>query len=527
MKPLEQLTVGALLRRTAKRFPSREALRYHGQTWLYEDLDSQVDQAARWLLGWGVKKGDHLGIWCEAEPNTVILMYAAVRIGAVAALINTSLSQQEVKGLLERTDIQWLAISDGHKEQEFPPLCLRFRDELPMLQGIVYTGLSGNSAGFPSLGGDAAEPVSKEALAAAEEQVLPEDPAYIIFTSGTTSFPKAVMDRHIARVNMSFQHISDMAITEEDRICSALPLFHCFGLSANMLAACSAGACLILPDTRRNCDVLSAVDGEKCTILSCVPSAYKSFLKCNETGRYDVSTLRTGIIGGSTYSLALFQEVEERFGMTLTACFGQSEATCGIASTCVTDPANIRPTSGRFIQNTEGTLINISTGAVCEPGELGEIRVRGYLTMLGYYGQPEATAKILDEDGWLRTGDIGYLDENGSLHVTGRLKEMIIRGGENISPAEIEAALAEQPDISLCKAVGVPDEDYGEAICLCLVLQPGSELSEAYVKELLKPKLAYFKIPKYVLFLDSMPTTATGKVRLEELKKLAKELLGL
>lgn len=527
MRELEQLTVGEVLRRAAKKFPERPALETSERVLTYKELDYEVDRAARCLLKWGVKRGDHLGIWCEAEIQTVIVMYAAVRIGAVTALINTSLSRKEMKGIVERTDIKWMIIGKSWQSLSYGEMCQGLVEEVPLLEGIIYSGMEEGAYGFPSLGNFVDEMVSEEELRQVENSVTPEDSAYIIFTSGTTSFPKAVMGTHFSRSNMSIQQVSDMEITEHDKICSALPLFHCFGLSANMITACTAGACLCLPHSRKTLDVLTAISKFRCTILSAVPSMFAAIIRREDFAQWDVSCLRTGIIGGAKYSLELFNEIEEKIGMTLTACFGMSEATCGITSTKFSDPLEIRPSSGVCFDHTEVKIVDPTTGESLPAGKAGEVCTRGYHVMQGYYKQPEETAKTIDKDQWLHTGDMGYIDEQGNLIINGRLKEMIIRGGENISPAEIENVVTEDENVVMCKAVGVPDDFYGEAVCLCVVLEKGVAPDEAALRARLEARLAYFKVPKYILYLDALPCTPTGKIRLGEVKVLAKEILGL
>ena len=528
MRQLEHLTVGALLRRTAKKFPQRPALEYKGRVWTYEELDGEVDRMARLLLGWGVKRGDHLGIWCEAEPNTVFIMYAAVRIGAFTALINTSLHHAALSGILERSDITRLIISDGYKDLNYPSVCQGLKEELSGLKSIVYSGISGNNGGFMTLKDLEPGIASEEALAQAESQVTPEDIAYIVYTSGTTSFPKAVLQTHFSQVNVALQTAAGLEATEEDRFCAALPLFHCFGLSVNMLSAGAVGGSLYLPESRRTVDLMRAVSEGSCTMLSCVPTMYSALLHRDDFKQWDVSSVRAGIIGGSTYTHELFDEIEEGFGMTLVSSLGMSETSGGMSCARLDDPKEVRMnTLGHFLPHMEGKIIDIHTGEILPPNQLGEICVRGFAVMQGYYNQPEETAKALDKEGWLHTGDMGFIDEGGALHLTGRLKEMIIRGGENISPSEIEDAVAGYEPIDLCKVVGVPDPFFGEEVCMCIVPREGMAVDEEVLRSGMKERLASFKVPKYILLLDSMPTTPTGKIRPQEVKKIARERLGL
>ena len=526
MLPLENLTVGAFLRRTADRFPDRPALEYCGRVWSWRAFDTAVDAFARKLLALGVKKGEHVGLWCEAEPNCILLMYAIPRIGAAATLMNTGLQRAELKELLLRTDVSRLLIGDGYKQLDYPALCAGLTEEVPCLKQICYVGLSGVAGGFPVL--EEAPEASDEALAAAEAAVSPRDTAYILYTSGTTSAPKAVMGSHYSRVNSGIQQAHDLAATMDDRFCVAMPVFHCFCLSVNVFAACAVGACLYLPESRRTTALLEAVSAGRCTIMSSVPALFHAILCRPDFARWDVSSLRTGFIGGGMCAEELFAQINDGFGFTLLSSLGQTEATAGITTAYLSDDLHTRAvTVGHFMDHVEGRITDIETGNPQPCGEAGEICIRGYNVMQGYYGQPEATAKAIDAEGWLHTGDLGYLDENGNVHMAGRLKELIIRGGENISPAEVEAVIAADGRVLECKAVGVPDRHYGEEVCLCVVARDGSVLPEPELRAALASGLAFYKVPKYILFLRELPHTASGKVRTGELAALAAEKLEL
>lgn len=528
MPELEHITIGQLLRRTAQRFPERTALEYDGDRWSYARMDGAVDLFARVLLGRGVKKGDHVGIWCEAEPNALLMFYAVTRIGAAAVMYNTSLGRQELADLLRATDTAWLLIGDGYKDICYPRAAQGLKEELPALRDIVYIGTQGNCSGHTPLERIAGEAASAEALAAAEAAVRPEDTATILFTSGTTSRPKAVRSSHFSRANSGILQAADLAADENDRFCVAMPIFHCFCLSVNVLAACAVGACVHLPKGRRTGALLEAVQQGRCTVFSCVPALFHALLCREDLKEWDISSLRTGFIGGSMYPPELFIETEKTLGFTLLSSLGQTEATAGITVCRFDDPLSLRATAvGRFMQHVEGKIAHPKTGAPQPAGEAGEICVRGYVVMQDYYKDPAATAKAIDGEGWLHTGDAGWQDTDGNIHLTGRLKELIIRGGENISPAEIENALAEDPRVAACKAVGVPDAHYGEEVCLCVVPAEGAAQDGEALREALAQKLADFKVPRYVLFLDALPTTFSGKVQLKELKAAAAERLGL
>lgn len=524
--PLEDLTVSQLLRRAARRFPDRPALEYQGRVWTYRELDQAVNRAARRLLAWGVRRGDRVGLWCETEPNTIFLLYALPRIGAAAACLNTSLQRSELAELLRRTEISRLIVTDGYRGMSFPELCQGLTEKVPTLEAVLYAGLSGESGGWESL--DGLREVSGDSLDKAERAVTPHDIGYILYTSGTTSVPKAVMSTQYSRVNSGIQQAHDLGAAERDRFCVSVPIFHCFCLSANVMAACAVGACLYLPEGRRTGMILKAVSEGRCTVLSSVPTLFHAILCRPDFQEWDLSSLRTGFIGGSLYPAGLFRQINDGFGFTLLSSLGQTEATAGLTAACLDDPLEVRAaTVGHFMDHVEGKIVHIETGEELPAGETGEICVRGYLVMAGYFGQPEETAKAVDAGGWLHTGDMGWLDGDGNLHLAGRLKELIIRGGENISPAEIETVLENCPEIAECKAIGVPDRHYGEEVCLCVVPREGAVPDTAELRAILTTRLAEYKVPKYIVPLDELPKTVTGKVRPAELAQLIAERLKL
>ena len=518
--PLENITVSQLLHRTAAQHPDRPALEHGGEVLSYRELDRMTDRYAQFLLEQGVRKGDHAAILCEAEPATIIAAYAITRIGGVVVMLNTSLLREELTVRLNSADVRWLLIGDGYKELHYPTLCAGIEKQIPGLQAVWYIGTKGDAA-YPALI-PAGEAEDFAAVRAAEALVDPADTAYILFTSGTGSAPKAVMSSHYSRANSGIQQAGDLDATCHDRFCVAMPVFHCFSISVNVMAACAVGACLYLPESRRTEALLDAVSHGRCTVFSCVPALYRAILKKADLSCRDLSSLRTGFIGGSTYPEELFEETERRLGFTLLSSLGQTEATAGITTSYLHDPMEVRKsTVGHFMNHVEGRIADPATGETLPEGMTGEICVRGYVVMQGYYGQPEETAKAIDRDGWLHTGDVGWLDGNGNIHLEGRLKELIIRGGENISPREIESVFFDDPRVAQCKVVGVPDEHYGEEICLCVTAKKDSVCTEAGLREKLSRKLAAYKMPRYILFYDQLPATATGKIRLQELKAMA------
>ncbi len=525
MQLIDDLTISKLLRETTANYPDRMAIITRKKSYTYAQLDKAVDIAARRLLALGIKRGDHIGLLCETEPVMIIMFYALARIGAVCVLYNTSLKADELIPLVNRSDTRIMLAGDGYKNVIFPEEVYTLLSKCPKLEGGYFVG-NNFSFGLKML--KDVRPVSTEMLRAAEAAVKPQDTAQILFTSGTTSLPKMVMGSQYARANCGRMQAHDLGATKDDHFLVALPTFHCFSLSVNVMAACSVGAALVLPASRKTVVLLSAIQEEKCTILSCVPALFFAMMNREDFKRWDVSSLRVGFIGGSPCPPAQFKAVEEAFGMTVLSSLGQTEATAGLTTANIDDPLDVRATTlGHMMDFLEGKIVDIHTGKDLPNGEVGEICARGYVVMQGYYKMPEETAKAIDKDGWLHTGDMGWFGDDGYLRLTGRIKDLIIRGGENISPAEIEDAACEDDRIEECRAIGVPDDHYGEEVCLCVVLKDGCELDPEVLKVRLSKELASFKVPRYILMMRNLPKSATGKIRTKELKDAAMARLNM
>lgn len=521
----DDLTIGKLLRETAARFPERPAIKSRTVELNYRQLDEAVDTAARRLISCGIKKGDHVGTLCETQLAEVVTYYALARIGAVNVMFNTSLKAAELKELLINSDVSVLLTGGGYRGVNFPDLVRNISRRCPKLKDVLLIG-DGRSDEFRHL--DSVDPCPEEELSAAEAAVLPSDTAQILFTSGTTSSPKMVMGSHYSRANSGRFQAKDLGATCEDVFLGALPFFHCFSISVNIMASCSVGACLVLPASRRTSVLLSDIRDFKCTILSCVPTLFFAMIRRPDFSSWDVSSVRTGFIGGSSYSKDQFIEVESSFGMTLLSSLGQTESTAGTTTSDLTDDLEIRATTlGHMMDYVEGRIADPETNATLPAGEQGEICVRGYVVMQGYYNNPEETARAIDSDGWLHTGDWGWFGEDGYLRLSGRLKELIIRGGENISPVEIQSAVWEIPGVQDCKAVGVPDPHYGEVVCLCVAAKKGSELTEEAIRAHLSDRLSEYKQPAYILFFRDLPLKNTGKIDMIRLRKEACDRLGI
>ena len=515
MLSFENITVYEAFSRAANLYPSNKSLTYADKSWTYQELENSVNEFSGKFLNLGIKKGTHVGIWCDNEPNFVITILALSKIGAVAVLFNTSLHNKEMYKLVEFTDIEYLLIGDGYKDTDFRVEAERLIDSIYRLKMVVHIGISGDSKGYTDLSNVAV--VDFETIDEARRSVDPNDCGYILFTSGTTSLTKAVCGSHFARANMGLCQGRDLRVTPEDRFCVTMPLFHCFCFSVNLMAALFYGACLCIPKSRHVYDVLETVEKEHCTVLSSVPSLFHTIISKYDVTKYDVSSLRTGFIGGSNYSASLFDDIEETLSMTLLSSLGQTEATAAVTTSSLDDSISVRSTTvGHFIDNIEHKIL--STGEIC---------IRGYNVMSGYYKDPESTRRVIDEDGWLHTGDAGLMTKDGNLVLAGRIKELIIRAGENISPLEIESVLYDDDRIIESKAVGVYDQHYGEEVALCVVKHPKSFVTENEIRELLKANISDYKIPKYILFVESLPKSSSGKILTREVKRQATALLGL
>lgn len=512
-----QITVGQMFRNTAARFPQNPCMETPEGTRSYAETDALTDRLARKLLLLGLRKGSRAGIWCKDTPEFLCLYLAMEKIGCVPVLLNTALTGAEMAVLLKKVDAGPLFFDEGFKG-------VSFRKELESLSVPDTHFIPDFFRSLPELTAN-----DRRALNAACAAVQPEDPDVIIFTSGTSGTAKGVLSTHLARVNVARIQAETVDMTEADKCCVAIPLYHCFGLTGIALAALYAGACLYFPPERRTARLLEAVSTYRCTVFSAVPTLFSALLARSDLSDYDFSSLRTGYIGGAVYTPEFFRRTEEAFGFRLAPSLGQTEATAGLTFLSPNADDTLRSTTvGRFPETLEGQIRDISTGKALPKGESGEICLRGWSVMLGYVNDPEQTAAALEPDGWLHTGDLGWLDAQDCLHISGRLKELIIRGGENISPAEIEAAIGMDPRVREVKAVAVPDPHYGEEICACVVLREGVQAPDpAELRTLAGHQLAAYKVPRYILYLSELPKTGSGKLALAALKKQAAEALHL
>jgi fatty-acyl-CoA synthase len=527
MFELRQLTIGRLLSETTARYPGLPAVEHLGRSVTYAELDRLTDALARGLLALGVEKGSHVGILGNDRPNTLYVFLAVVKIGAVAVMLGTGLQKSEIEALIIKTDVRYLFFDEGFRNVSFADIVRNM--SVDGLKTAVYMGKDPvpDFLSLDFLYTDAMK-VSDETLLQIKQSVTPDDWDTILFTSGTIGSAKGVVTTHYSRANTAFAHVQALRASEKDKFCIAIPMFHCFSLTAGVLSALAAGACVYFPADRHTETILKAISVDRCSVLNAVPTLFSALISRSDIGGYDFSSLRTGFIGGSGYTAEFFMKVADTMKFNLLPALGQTEATAGFTFTDYDAPSEIKAnTVGAFMDHIDGEIREIGGNKPVLAGTVGEICIRGFNVMRGYYAQPELTDSVLDPDGWLRTGDLGMLDENGNIRMAGRLKELIIRGGENISPGEIEDTVLSDPRVKSVKAIGVPDPHYGEEICLCVVLHEGTLMTEREVKDLVGSRHAYFKVPKYVLFLDKLPVTSSGKVAFGRLQKIAGRMLGL
>ncbi len=526
MPELRNLTLGEAFAEVCAKFAGRPAVEYKGKQLTYAALDLETDELARGMLAAGIRRGTRAAIWGNDRPDTLRVFLALEKIGAVAVFLGTSLGKSEMETLMRLSEAEYLFFDEGFRGVSFPEIC-----KSAELSGVklYYFGSEGGND-FPTLYNikSRADEIPYKDFTAAKSAVKPEDDDMILFTSGTTSASKGVVTSHFSRVNSVYAHIAAMRATEADKFCIAIPMFHCFSLTGGVLSALLCGACVCFPENRRTRTLFDFIQTSRITVLHAVPTLFSALLARNNVESFDLSSLRVGFIGGSIYKPEFFERVAESLGYNLMSSLGQTETTAGFTFCDYDDDMAIKSQCvGKFMDNIEGMIRDPSTGKPQPTGVQGEICVRGFCVMKGYVNAPEITKDTILPDGWLRTGDIGFIDEENRLHITGRLKEMIIRGGENISPFEIENVLMDEPELAEVKAVAVPDEHYGEEICACVVMKDGAKADAVKLRELVRGRLAYFKVPKYILQMDALPKTSSGKVSLSALKDAARTKLGL
>jgi len=545
MQALMNITVGNLLHEMATRYPDREMIKYtdrdYRRTW--REFDEESDRIAKGFLGMGVKKGDHVAVWATNEPEWLLTLFGTAKIGAVLVTVNTSYKVFEAEYLLRQSDSKVLVMMDGFKDANYVDIIRQLSPTLadskpgeldnpmlPFLKHVIYTGRTEQPGMYRWTDVEAhGAHVSDADLKAVHDTLDPDDIINIQYTSGTTGFPKGVMLTHNNIVNNGKCIGDRMNFTEEDRLCISVPFFHCFGLVLGILACLTHGSSMVPIDAYSPLKVMKALQDEACTVCHGVPTMFIAMLEHPEFKIFKLPKIRTGIMAGSPCPIKVMQQVVDEMGMNeITITYGQTEASPGCTMTTTDDPLELRvSTVGRIFPHTEAKIWNSETGTECPPHVPGEFCTRGYHIMRGYYKMPEATAQAIDAEGWLHTGDIATVDENGYYKITGRIKDMIIRGGENIYPKEIEEFLYTHPAVRDVQVIGVPSKAYGEEIMACIIIREGASLTEEEVKEYVKAHMARHKTPKYVHFMSTFPMTASGKIMKFKMREMAVELYGL
>ncbi|HJT04279.1 MAG TPA: AMP-binding protein [Pseudonocardiaceae bacterium] len=522
--PLLGDTIADNFDQAATCWPDRDALIdcASRRRWTYAQLQAEIDALAQGLLGAGIGKGDRVGIWAPNCAQWLLTQYATAKIGAILVTINPAYRTSELEYVLNQAGVRLLIAATSFKTADYAAMIAQVRPSCPALQRVVLIG----SPDWDALPVHDADPA---ALAAT--QLSPDDPINIQYTSGTTGFPKGATLSHHNILNNGYFVGELCGYTEKDRICVPVPLYHCFGMVMGNLAATSHGAALVYPaPSFEPAATLSAVAQQRCTSLYGVPTMFIAMLAAADFESYDLSSLRTGIMAGSPCPVEVMKQVVDRMGMTeVTICYGMTETSPVSTQTRADDTLERRvSTVGRVHPHLEVKIIDPDTGLTVPRGTPGELCTRGYSVMLGYWEQPEQTAEVIDRARWMHTGDIAVMDVEGYLNITGRIKDLVIRGGENIYPREIEEFLYTHPDIVDAQVVGVPDARYGEELCAWVRLRPGApELTAETLRDYAAGKLAHYKIPRYVHLVEEFPMTVTGKARKVEMRERSVQLLGL
>ncbi|MFF3308727.1 AMP-binding protein [Streptomyces sp. NPDC002952] len=518
--PLLGDTIGANLDRAIAAHPGRDALVdvESGRRWTYAEFGAAVDEVARGLLGKGVLKGDRVGIWAVNCPEWVLVQYATARIGAIMVNINPAYRAHEVEYVLKQAGISVLIASLAHKGSDYRALVGQVREKCPELRETVYIG----DPSWDALTA-AATSVPQGQLASAAAEVSCDDPVNIQYTSGTTGFPKGATLSHHNILNNGYWVGRTVGYTEQDRVCLPVPFYHCFGMVMGNLGATSHGACIVIPAPSFDpAATLRAVQQERCTSLYGVPTMFIAELNLPDFATYDLSSLRTGIMAGSPCPVEVMKRVVAEMHMAeVSICYGMTETSPVSLQTRRDDDLEHRTgTVGRVLPHIEVKIVDPVDGVTLPRGTAGELCTRGYSVMLGYWDEPEKTAEAVDPGRWMHTGDLAVMREDGYVEIVGRIKDMIIRGGENIYPREIEEFLYAHPKIADVQVVGVPHERYGEEVLACVIPRdPGDPLTLEELRAFCEGQLAHYKIPSALRVLESFPMTVSGKVRKIELRQ--------
>ena len=538
---LSTRTLGEWVEYWAEQTPDKDYIVYadRGLRFTWKEFNERVNHLAKGMLAIGIEKGTHVGLWATNVPDWLTFLYACARIGAVCVTVNTNYKQNELEYLCEHSDMHTLCIIDGTWDCDYVDMTYKMLPELktcqrgklnserfPKMKNVIYIGQEKhrgmyNTAEILLLGSS----ISDDKLNEAKANVNCHDVVNMQYTSGTTGFPKGVMLTHYNISNDGFFTGEHMKFTSDDKLCVCVPLFHCFGVVLATMNCLTHGCTQVMVEKFDPLVVLASVHQERCTALYGVPTMFIAELNHPMFDMFDLTCLRTGIMAGALCPIELMRQVSDKMHMTITSVYGLTETSPGMTQTTVEDSFEKRCTTvGRDYPFVEVQVIDPETGEICPPGVQGEMCCRGFNVMKGYYKNEKATAEIIDANGFLHSGDLGVKDEDGYYRITGRIKDMIIRGGENIYPREIEEFLYHLEGVSDVQVAAVPSKKYGEEVGAFIILKEGSKLEPEDVRDFCKGKIARYKIPKYVFFVDSFPLTGSGKIQKYKLKELSLQL---
>lgn len=509
-------TIGESLEECSRLFPDKIAIIYENSSYTWSQVNLESNLLAYQMHKMGIRKLTKVAIWSVNRPEWIFTYLALVKLGAVPVLVNTCYQEQELIDLLDYADVEYLYYGDSYKEICYQDIVTSIKNKncTKVKEWIALSDIKTDKTSHLD---------AWLFVAATAKKIGAGDVAGMLFTSGTTSKPKGVLLTHLNLVNTALSTIQSMGWEAEDRICITVPLFHCFGLTSSMLTTILLGGSMCLLPYYRTIRVLESIQEHRCTVINGVPSMFLAMTRNPDFDQYDKSSLKSGIIAGSPLFPEEYKRLAEKLqGVRLTPSYGQTETSPAVSFTLPGDSIELcSKSAGKIIRGIKVRIADPNTGEVMKTDETGEIQVKGFNVMRGYYCLSEATKRTFTEDGWLHTGDLGVMDAEGYLYVRGRIKEVIIRAGENISPREIEEVLLENPDIVQAAVFGVPAEVIQEQVVACIICRAGARLQEKELQEQLALRLSHYKIPEHILLFDKFPVTASGKVKIQELKDLA------
>ncbi|MCQ2067280.1 MAG: AMP-binding protein [Bacteroidaceae bacterium] len=538
---LSEKTLGEYLEYWAEHTPDREYVVYSDRAlrFSWQEFNERVDDMARGLIAIGVTKGTHVGLWAQNVPDWLTFLYACAKIGAVCITVNTNYKQSELEYLVRDSDMHTLCLTDGTWESKFVEMAYNMLPELrqcqrghldskrfPKLKNVVYIGQEKyrgmyNTAEILLLGRN----TDDDEFDRLRHSVSCHDVVNMQYTSGTTGFPKGVMLTHYNIINNGFLTGEHMKFTSEDKLCVCVPLFHCFGLVLATMNCLTHGCTEVMVERFDALVTLASIHRERCTALYGVPTMFIAELNHPMFDMFDLTSLRTGIMAGALCPIELMRRVEDKMHLRVTSVYGLTETSPGMSQTRVDDPDDVRYTTvGRDYEFVDVKVLDPSTGEEVPVGVQGEMCCKGFNIMKGYYNKPEATAETIDANGYLHSGDLGVKDENGNYRITGRIKDMIIRGGENIYPREIEEFLYHLPGVSDVQVAGIPSKKYGEEVGAFIILEEGVTMTSEEVRDYCMGRIARYKIPKYIFFVEEYPLTGSGKIQKFKLRELGLQL---